>query len=255
MSQVAEWFDPQVSIAIDLIRYSKNIVAFTGAGVSTDSGISDFRSPGGLWEQYNPLKYANYNVFLKEPEYYWDLERALVENFENAKPNKIHKALVSLEKKGNLKAIITQNIDNFHQDAGSKVPIIELHGNAKKAHCMDCGLQIKRSYINKKIRNGTHIPTCPQCAGRIKPNVVLFNEPIAEDLLEEATKYAENCDLMLVMGSSLTVFPANQIPLLANKAGAKLIFINREQTYMDRYCTVRLLGDLGVYIPLLISNL
>ncbi len=254
MNDLAEWFDPQISIAVDLIRYAKNIVAFTGAGVSTDSGISDFRSPGGLWVKYNPLKYANYNIFLKQPEYYWELERILVDTFHKAKPNKIHKALVSLEKKGSLKAIITQNIDNFHQDAGSKVPVIELHGNAQKAHCMDCSEPIKRSYINKQLNLGVEVPSCPYCGGRIKTEVVLFNEPIAEDLLEEATMYAENCDLMLVMGSSLTVFPANQIPLLAKKSGAKLIFINREQTYMDRYCTVRLLGDLGTYLPLLMSE-
>ena len=252
---MAEWFDPQVSVAIDMMRYAKNIVAFTGAGVSTDSGINDFRSPGGLWETFNPLKYANYNIFLKQPEYYWELERALVENIQNAKPNKIHRALVSLERKGLLKAIVTQNIDNFHQDAGSKVPVVELHGNAKKAHCMDCGSIIKRNYINKQLKLDIPVPTCPECGGRIKTEVVLFNEPVAEDLLEEATMYAENCDIMLVMGSSLTVFPANQIPLLAKKAGAKLIFINREQTYMDRYCSVRLLGDLATYIPLLLEKL
>jgi len=252
---MAEWFDPQISVAIDLIRYSKYIVAFTGAGISTASGISDFRSPDGLWEKFNPLKYANYTVFLKEPKYYWELERVLIDEFDNAKPNKSHKALVQLEKKGKLKAIITQNIDNFHQDAGSSVPTIELHGNAKNAHCMDCMAPIKRKYIQKRLKVSDNVPLCPNCGGRIKTEVVLFNEPIAEDLLEKATMYAERCDLMLVLGSSLSVFPANQIPLLAKKNGARLIFINKDQTYMDRYATVRLLGDMNVYLPLLISEI
>jgi NAD-dependent deacetylase len=250
---MAEWFDPQTSIAIDLIRYSKNIVAFTGAGISTASGIPDFRSPGGLWECFNPLKYANYDIFLEKPEYYWEMERALIDMFYKAKPNKSHKLLVKLEKKGKLKAIITQNIDNLHQKAGSKVPLIELHGNAKKAHCMDCGKTIKRNYITKRLRIGDTVPRCPYCEGRIKTGVLLFNEPMAEKKLVEATEYAEQCDLMLILGSSLTVFPANQIPLLAKKAGAKLVFINRDPTYMDRHASVRLLGDLGVYLPLIIS--
>ncbi|MHA1674351.1 MAG: SIR2 family NAD-dependent protein deacylase [Promethearchaeota archaeon] len=252
---MVELLNPQLGIAIDLLRYSKNIVAFTGAGISTPSGIDDFRSPGGLWEQFNPLKYANYTVFLKNPEFYWELERAMMPAYEKAKPNKAHKALVELEKKGNLKAIITQNADNFHQDAGSKVPIIEIHGNINRVHCMDCHTTIKRSYIQKRLKQGDDVPKCPECGGRVKPDVVLFNEPVADDLLEEATYYAENCDLMLILGSSLSVFPANQIPLLARKAGAKLIFINRDRTYLDKYATVALLGDLVVYLPLLTKSM
>ncbi|MCF2140886.1 MAG: NAD-dependent protein deacylase [Candidatus Lokiarchaeota archaeon] len=252
---MGEYFDPQISIAIDLLRYSNKIVAFTGAGISTASGIDDFRSPGGLWTQFNPLKYANYSVFLKTPKYYWQLEKALIPKFENAKPNKAHKALVSLEKKGKLKAIITQNIDNFHQDAGSKVPIVELHGNMNHAYCMDCYTPIKRNYILKWLKRKSGIPICPKCGGRIKTNIVLFNEPIAEDLLEEATKYAEDCEIMLVLGSSLTVFPANQIPLLARKAGAKLIFINKDPTFMDKYATLRMLGNLETYLPMIINSI
>lgn len=252
---MSEWFDPQVAVAIDLLRYSKNIVVFTGAGISTPSGIDDFRSPGGLWEQFNPLKYANYTIFLKKPEYYWELERVMTPRFEKAKPNKVHKAIVELEKKTNLKAIITQNIDNFHQEAGSKVPIIELHGNVNEIHCMDCHCAIKRSYIQKRIKAGDLVPKCPNCGGRVKPNILLFNEPIVEDVLEEATEYAEKCDLMLIFGSSLSVFPANQIPLLARKAGAKLIFINRDPTFMDKYATLRMLGDLETYLPMIVRSL
>lgn len=223
--------------------------------MSTESGIPDFRSAGGLWEKYNPLKFANYTVFLQTPEYFWELVRALLPVFEKAKPNRGHKALVRLEKKGKLTGIITQNMDNFHQMAGSKVPVIELHGNAKKAHCMDCNTNIKQNYIIKRIKADESIPVCPECGGRIKSDVVLFNEPVADDLLEEATLLAESCDILLILGSSLSVFPANQIPLLARKAGARLIFINKDPTFYDKYATLRLLGNLGTYLPMIISEI
>ncbi|MHA1795292.1 MAG: SIR2 family NAD-dependent protein deacylase [Promethearchaeota archaeon] len=252
---MGEYFDPQISVAIDLIRYHEHIVAFTGAGISTSSGIEDFRSPGGLWEQYNPLQYANYSVFLKKPHYYWELERAMIPRFEHARPNKAHKALVKLEKMGKLQAIITQNMDNFHQEAGSKVPVIELHGNKNRAYCMDCHTPIKRSFLTKWLKHNSGIPICPVCGGRIKTDVVLFNEPFAEDLLEQATEFAENCEIMLVLGTSLSVFPANQIPLLARKMGAKLILINKDPTFMDKYATLRILGDLETYLPFLVSNI
>ena len=254
MNKISEWFDPQLSIAIDLLRYSKNEVAFTGAGISTESGIADFRSPGGLWELYNPLKYANYNIFLKNPEYYWELERKLGEIFLKAKPNIGHKSLVKLEKKGKLKAIITQNMDNLQQKARSKIPIIELHGNAQKAYCMDCKKPISRKYINKNLKKSEEIPACPYCSGRIKTNVILFHEPLAQDVLKTARSWAEKCDVMLILGSFLTVYPANQIPVIAKKAGATLIFINNEPTHYDKYATLRMLGEIGNYLPLIVSG-
>ena len=251
---MAEWFDPQLGIAVDLIRYSKNIVALTGAGISTASGIADFRSAGGLWEQFNPLTYANYNIFLRQPEFYWDLERAMIPIFGKAKPNKAHKALVDLEKKGKLKAIITQNIDNFHQAAGSRVPIIELHGNINEVYCMDCDSRIKRGYVLKRLKAGDIVPVCPKCGGRIKPNIVLFNEPFADDLFDRAQRIVERCDLLLVLGTSLQVYPANQLPALAKQAQAKEIFINFQETLLDKYASVRLLGNLETLLPLLIND-
>lgn len=256
---MAEWFDPQIGLVIDLLRYAENIVILTGAGISTASGISDFRSPGGLWEKYNPLKYANYNVFLKKPEYYWELERDLVPIFANAKPNPAHKALVDMERKlkGKLKVIITQNIDNFHQLAGSKVPIIEIHGNVYRVRCLDCHQPIKRGYILKRFKMGDEIPACPYCGGRIKPDVLMFNEPMGDDLLEQAIKYTEECDVFIVLGSSLMVFPANQLPLIAkrNKKGGKVIHINQTPTIMDKHCTIRLLADLTTVLPSIVDRL
>jgi NAD-dependent protein deacetylase/lipoamidase len=252
--EMVEWFDPQTSVAIDLFRYSENIVVFTGAGISTDSGIPDFRSPGGIWERFNPEKYGNYNVFLSEPKYYWELEREYMKAIGKAKPNISHKALVRLEKMGKLKAIITQNIDNLHQMAGSTVPIIEIHGNASQAHCLECKTEIKRKIINKKLKKSTGVPTCPKCGGKIKTDVILINEPIAEDLFYQAIEYAEGCDLFIVIGSSLEIYPANQLPIFARKGGAKIIFINKQQTYMDKYCTLRLLGNVSAYLPTLVAS-
>ena len=251
---MSHWFDPQTSLAIDIIKNAKNIVAFTGAGISTESGIPDFRSAGGLWSQFDPAKYADYNVFLKNPEYYWELERKLGKIFLKAKPNIGHKSLVKLEKKGKLKAIITQNMDNLQQNAGSKIPIVELHGNALKAYCMDCSKLISRKYINKNLKKSEEIPICPYCSGRIKTNVVLFNEPLAQDVMKTAISWAEKCDVMLILGSYLAVHPANQIPLIAKKAGAKLIFINNEPTHYDKYATLRMLGRLGDFLPLIVSG-
>jgi NAD-dependent deacetylase len=256
---MAEWFDPQIGLTIDLLRYAENVVVLTGAGISTASGINDFRSPGGLWEKYNPLKYANYNVFLKKPEYYWELERELVPIFASAKPNRAHKALVEMERKlkGSLKVIITQNIDNFHQMAGTKVPVIEIHGNVYRVNCMDCHKPIKRGYILKKFKEGAQIPECPYCGGRVKPDVLLFQEPIGDALLDEAIQYAEKCDVFMVLGSSLMVFPANQLPIIAkrNKKGAKVVHINQTPTIMDKHCSLRLLGDLATILPAIVEKL
>ena len=256
---MAEWFDPQIGLIVDILRYAENVVVLTGAGISTASGISDFRSPGGLWERYNPLKYANYNVFLKKPEYYWELERELVPIFASAKPNRAHKALVDLERKlkERFKAVITQNIDNFHQMAGTKSPIIEIHGNVYRANCLDCHQSITRGYILKRLKLGDEIPSCPHCGGRIKPEVLLFNEPMGDEILDQAIKYTEECDVFLVLGTSLMVFPASQLPLIAkrNKKGAKVIHINQTPTIMDKHCTLRILGDLTTVLPNIVDRL
>ena len=249
-----ESFDPQWGPTIDLIRYAKNIIIFSGAGLSTESGIPDFRSPNGLWSRFDPSTYANYHYFLKDPQLYWELEKETIPIFAKAKPNVAHKAIVDLEKKSKLKGIITQNIDNLHQDAGSKVPVIEIHGNAYRAHCLDCEVEIKRGVILKQLKNGNSVPECPKCGGRIKTGVILFNEPMGDQVINEALKYTKDCDLMFVIGTSLWVYPANLIPLIARKNGAKLIFINKDPTPYDKYATVRMLGNVTDILPKLVRD-
>ena len=200
-----------------------------------------------MWEKFDPNIYANYDIFLKNPKYYWDLERAMIPIFAKAKPNPNHKAVVELEKKSMVDAIITQNIDNFHQMAGSRVPVIELHGSVYSAYCMDRGQRIKRGYLLKSIKQGRKIPVCPNCGGRVKTGAIMFNEPMADDVLEQAREVSRRSDLFLALGSSLQVYPANELPIIAKKAGAKLIYINREETLMDKYCDLRFLGNLIEY--------
>lgn len=227
----------------------------TGPGISADSGIQDFRVPGGIWERFNPMRYAEYSVFLRRPDYYWNLERNMIPMFANAKPNLNHHALVDLEKKKKIDILITQNFDNLHQIAGNKVPIIELGGNAYRASCMDCGINIKRGYILKRLNAGDNVPHCPICGGRIKTGILLFNEPIPEEIIESAINAAETCDLFVVIGSNLVVYPANNLPIIAKKAGSKVIYFNLDQTMMDKYCTLRFLGDIKTNFPPLVKQI
>ncbi len=240
--------------AIQIVRESSYIVAFTGAGVSTESGIDDFRSPGGLWSRYDPGKYANYQVFLKEPKYYWELALELTPAVFQAQPNPAHLALVELEKMGKLKAIITQNIDTLHQRAGSKVPVLELHGTYDYCYCLDCGEKTPRLEIIERVRQGEKVPRC-HCGGLIKSGAVLFGEPLPQEVVEQAYQHSAKCDCFIVIGSSLVVSPANYMPVLASRNGARLIFVNRDPTIMDDMASVILRGDAGENLHAIIEGL
>ncbi len=258
---IQAFFEPNFTIAADILRYSKNIVILTGAGISTGSGIKDFRSPNGLWQEYDPTVYVDYETFKEDPSLYWEVERKVMPSFKKAKPNKAHKALKKMEKKikkngmGEVKAIITQNIDNLHQDVGSNAPILELHGNAYDVNCLDCGAQIKRKKVNKMLKKSKNVPTCPECGGKIKTDVTLFREPIDTKTLEKARDLAKECDTMLILGTSLEVFPANELPVLAKMNNAKLICMNNEATVKDRYFKVKIIGDLTKTLPALVKML
>jgi NAD-dependent deacetylase len=231
--------------AASIIRESQSVVAFSGAGISTESGIPDFRSKGGLWERYDPDIYANYQVFLRQPELYWQMEAEMSADLKKAEPNAAHYALVELEQKGKLKAIITQNVDRLHRRSGSTVPIFELHGSAETASCVECGQQYPGDQILEKVWGGDPAPKCAACGGLVKPNVVLFGESLSEKIVQGAFDSVYSCDCLLVIGSSLVVTPANQIPLAAKNHGAAIIFINREPTILDEIADVILRGSAG----------
>jgi NAD-dependent deacetylase len=237
----------------ELIRAARTIVAFTGAGVSAESGIPTYRGVGGLWKSYDPSKYANIDYFLEDPSYYWNFfkdirYRALIES----KPNPAHLAIAELESGGKLSTVITQNIDGLHQEAGS-TNVIELHGNTKEIGCLDCGANYGYLEIFEKVKEEIP-PTCSACSGRLKPRVVFFGEQLPPGAVETAGEAVSTCDLILVVGSTLEVYPAASLPILAKQKGAKVIIVNLGQTALDEIADLRLDAKAGEVLPLLIAN-
>ena len=223
--------DEKISKLKKIVASLDKIVAFTGAGFSAESGISTFRGAGGLWSKYDPSIYADINYFIQDPTYYWSFfrdERYPV--IKKAKPNDGHYALVELEKRGKLYCVITQNIDGLHQVAGSS-DVIELHGNTRKINCLNCD----KTYTMDETYNllQKELPPRCSCGGVLKPGTVLFGEPLPQHALDEAILAAHICDMFLVLGSSLVVYPAAQIPRIAKKNDAVLVIVNIDQTPLD----------------------
>ncbi len=220
----------------ELIGCSEKIVVFTGAGISSESGIPTFRGADGVWSRYNPDIYANIHVFMKDSTYYWNFfkdERYPI--IKKAKPNKAHKAIVELEKQGKVYRVITQNIDGLHQLAGS-TNVIELHGNTRVIKCLKCKKQYQMVEIYKKLEK--ELPPICSCGGKLKPNTILFGESLPQHALLEAELASQKCDLFLVLGSSLVVYPAAQLPLLAKKNKSHLTIINIDPTPFDEMADI-----------------
>ncbi|MBC8331598.1 MAG: NAD-dependent deacylase [Anaerolineae bacterium] len=232
-----------------LIRSSRNTVALTGAGSSTPSGIPDFRSAGsGLWARFLPMEVASLTAFRHNPERFFEWLRPLASHMLNAQPNDAHIALAELEKAGCLHTIITQNIDGLHQRAGSQ-HVLEVHGTLNTLSCIGCYQKISsQGYIDQYIHKGI-IPRCPECNRILKPDTVLFEEQLPAKIWLQARKAAENCEVMIVAGSSLLVMPVAGLPMKAVENGAKLIIINRSETYIDERATALLNGDVAEIIP------
>lgn len=222
----------QLESAIALISAAKEIIAFTGAGISTESGLSDFRSPGGLWDRYRIVTYPEFLRSQTARVEYWTMRRELIPALLDAEPNPAHQSLAELEQLGKLKAVITQNIDGLHQDAGSQ-RVIELHGTNRSAACLSCGRQWQIENIQRRLEAGDLDPHCEACDGLIKPETVSFGQSLPSDVMDSAYQLVDNCDLLLMVGSSLEVQPAASVPLMASQSGAKLIFINHTETEYD----------------------
>jgi NAD-dependent deacetylase len=199
-------------------------VALTGAGISVDSGIPDFRSPGGLWSKYDPMEYATIQAFHANPVKIWKMLRELSEMVGDARPNPGHEGLAELEALGRLSSVITQNVDGLHQEAGNSV-VIEFHGNGRKLVCLSC----KRKYNREDIVPDVFPPMCA-CMNVLKPDVVFFGEMIPMNALLHAQAETEACDVMLVIGTSAQVVPAASLPPIAKSKGATIIEINPEHT-------------------------
>ncbi len=223
--------DKKISKLKKIVASLDKIVAFTGAGFSADSGISTFRGAGGLWSKYDPSIYADINYFIQDPTYYWSFfrdERYPV--IKKAKPNDGHYALVELEKRGKLYRVITQNIDGLHQVAGQS-DVIELHGNTRKILCTSCDKTYSMDEAYERLKK--ELPPRCSCGAILKPSTVLFGEPLPQVALDMAALAAKNCDMFLVLGSSLVVYPAASMPRIAKRNGAVLVIVNIDPTPMD----------------------
>lgn len=233
----------QAEILLNIIKNSKHFVVLTGAGISTLSGIPDFRGVGGLYSRkdIDANKLFDINYFKKDPTYYYKNSRDFLYE-KAAQPNIVHQTLAKLESMGLLQAVITQNIDILHQKAGSK-KVFELHGSPMVHYCMKCQKEFDFDTILKIIQKD-EIPYCPECGGIIKPKIVFFGESLPEYDLENAEYHAKMADFLLVLGTSLTVYPAAAIPQITYRMGGKLGIINASPTYIDEICTFKA-NDLG----------
>jgi NAD-dependent deacetylase len=228
--------DPLKAKGAELIKKAKRILVFSGAGLSTESGIPDFRSPGGLWSKYDPSDFYFDKIISDEGSRikYWQMSTESYQTMKDALPNRAHLAIKALEDMGKLMAIVTQNIDGLHHKAGnSPHKIIEIHGTVSSVSCLDCGKTYDRDDIEKRLRSGLKVPYCDDCSGILKPDTISFGQAMPADKMELAFTYARECDLCIVLGSSLVVYPAASVPAHAVERGAALMIINRDETPLD----------------------
>ena len=245
-------FEQEIRRAAKLILGFKYVVALTGAGISTPSGIPDFRSPNsGLWSKVDPMAVASLYSFRRRPQAFYELARPLAKALLEAQPNPAHRALADLEEMGLLKAVVTQNIDDLHRKAGSK-RVLEIHGTMREAACLKCHRVIPTQGLIERFIETGEIPMC-QCGGMLKPNIVLFGERLPKRVLLEAWGEAERCDLMLVVGSSLEMAPASEIPLVARRYGAKVVIVNYQETYLDDLADVVIREDVAEVLPRIVE--
>jgi NAD-dependent deacetylase len=231
----------QIDAVAEMVLESKRLVVFTGAGVSTESGVSDFRSPGGIWDRFDPSE-LNYQSFMASEagrERYWQFSRALWPEIALAQPNPGHHAIAEFHRLGRLECVITQNIDNLHQRSGVPAEkVIELHGTMKWVNCLECGQRYPREQIQARLDAGTKVPRCDSCGGIMKPATISFGQPMPERETRQAESAAAASDLFLSVGSSLVIYPAAQMPLIAKVSGAKLVIINLTPTPHDGHADI-----------------
>jgi len=248
-------FEELMGECVALVNGSQWLAAFTGAGISTESGLSDFRSPGGVWDRYRTVTFQEFVRSREARVEFWTMKRDFFYELQQARPNRAHQALAELEKMGKLKCVITQNIDGLHQEAGNSPDrVIELHGTNRKAVCLSCGKTWPIGEIQVRLEAGDLDPRCEVCAGLIKPATVSFGQAMPEGEMRRAFECVEKTDLLLMIGSSLQVAPAASIPPQAYSRGAKLIFINRTETPWDHLATVLFREDAGEVMATLLEK-
>ena len=239
----------KIQKAADWIAESATVVVFSGAGLSTESGIPDFRSPGGVWDKYDPedFSFQNFLASEKSRERYWQLATEMYESIKNAPPNDAHLDIAELERLGKLDCVITQNIDGLHVKAGnSEERVIQLHGTSLYVTCLSCNKRYERDPIQERIRQGIRAPYCDDCGGPLKPATISFGQSMPVEEMQEADRRSSTCDLFIVIGSSLVVQPAASFPLIARRSGAKLVIVNRDPTPYDSVADLVIHGEAGV---------
>jgi NAD-dependent deacetylase len=243
---IAPDLDTAISRLRDLIEESQAIVPFTGAGISTECGIPDFRSPGGLWTKNQPIQFGDFLACQEMRDEAWRRRFAMEESFAAAKPGRGHRALASLYRAGKVPGLVTQNIDNLHQASGFDAPdVVELHGNTTYAHCLDCEKRYELAWVREKFEfGGGRAPDCA-CGGYIKTATVSFGQAMPAAAMQRAEDLTRSCDLFLAIGSSLVVWPAAGFPLMAKRNGAALVIINREPTEFDELADLVVHNDIG----------
>lgn len=239
----------------DMIAEAKTIVPFTGAGISTECGIPDFRSPGGIWMRYRPIEFSEFVASRDARDESWRRRFAMEEVFAAAKPGRGHRALASLYRAGKVPALITQNIDNLHQASGfAPEHVIELHGNTTYARCIGCGKAYQLDWVKRRFDDDGAAPNCTLCDEPVKTATISFGQMMPEDEMQRATALSQACDLFIAIGSSLVVWPAAGFPMMAKNAGAGLVIINREPTDQDDIADLVIRHDIGEALGPFVGN-
>lgn len=235
--------DPYQQIARWLAE-AQHAVAFTGAGISTESGVPDFRSPGGIWATSTPVYYQDFLASAEARHEYWRQKAIAHRDFTQCRPNTSHHVLARWESQGRIRAVITQNIEEFHQLAGSQA-VVELHGTARKIRCIDCSQTFDADPLVAQFEATATVPPCSACGGLLKHATISFGQSLERETLAQAMRLARSSDLFLALGSSLVVYPAAELPNLARQSGARLVIINRDETPFDDVADLVLREPLG----------
>jgi len=236
-------------ILIEKLKKAENVLFFTGAGISAESGIPTFRGENGIWKKFKPEELANFNAFISNPDLVWEWYQYRRKIASQSEPNPGHYTIAEFEKHFKNITVVTQNVDNLHRRAGSS-KIYELHGNIERNFCIEC----KTFYDSNEIKVSEKVPRCENCGGLIRPDVVWFGEALPQDVFTASEKEAENCDICFVVGTSAVVYPAAYIPITAKSSKAYMVEINIEPTEITRACDISLFGKSGEVLPKLLQE-
>lgn len=240
--------------ARECIAHSNKVVGFTGAGISTESGIPDFRSPNGYWARNRVIYFQEFVSSEAGRIEYWRQKVESWPGMREAQPNGGHHAFVALQRHGKLRALITQNIDGLHQRSGIDPALVyELHGTNAEVSCLSCGDRIAMDAAIERVNAGELAPHCQICGGLLKPATISFGQSLPEDVLQHSAEAAQTCEVFLAVGSSLVVHPAASLPMIAKRSGARLIIVNRTETPLDDAADLALRGEIGTVLPMLVG--